>query len=191
MVDDILPVSECGFKVVDLNSYLNTKTNLKKLQFGADKCVHMHIGKQTPYCPDLYCDKLELKKSDETRLDIRNLQDVLGKEHPMKNSDEQKYLGYLINSNGSNKSNIAAKRGKGIGCVKQILSILEDITFGHHKYRIAVLLRNSLLINSILYNSEVWYSLTISDIEQLEQVDEMVLRGALSVPIQLLVLTFM
>ena len=38
MVDDLLCVSECGFKTAMLNSYINYKTNSKKLQFGVTKC---------------------------------------------------------------------------------------------------------------------------------------------------------
>ena len=37
MVDDALAISECGFKAAGMNSSLNTKTNIKKLQYGVDK----------------------------------------------------------------------------------------------------------------------------------------------------------
>ena len=103
-------------------------------------------------------------------------------EHLMEITDEQKYLGFVLSSNGKNTSNIALRRGKGIGSVRQIISILDDIHFGSHKYKVAIVLRNSMLINSMLYNSEVWYSLSVSEIEMLEKVDEMLLRGILSLP---------
>ena len=45
MVDDLLGVVECGVKSVKLNSYLNSKTNMKKLQYGEDKCYKIHVGK--------------------------------------------------------------------------------------------------------------------------------------------------
>ena len=44
-------------------------------------------------------------------------------------------------------------------------------------FEIAEILRNALLISSILSNSEVWYGVTQLDTEQLEQVDEMLLRN--------------
>ena len=100
----------------------------------------------------------------------------------MENTEEQKYLGFLVSSSGNNKKHIAEKRGKGLGIVKQISAILENITFGYHKYKVAVLLRNSLFINSILSNAEVWYSVSTSEIEQLEEIDEMLLRNILSAP---------
>ena len=48
---------------------------------------------------------------------------------------------------------------------------------GIFNFDIAEILRNSLLISSILSNSEVWYGVTQSDTNQLEQVDEMWFRN--------------
>ena len=121
MVDDIVAVSVCGIETVDMNSYLNTKTNLKKLQFGTKKCVKMHVGCYTPYCPDLYIDQWKLENVEESGCNIRDLVDVTDDDHLMEDTVEQKYLGDIISSTGSNKNNIASRRGKGIGVVKQIL----------------------------------------------------------------------
>ena len=38
MVYDLVCISECGINSVLMNSYINTKTNIKKLQFGISKC---------------------------------------------------------------------------------------------------------------------------------------------------------
>ena len=48
---------------------------------------------------------------------------------------------------------------------------------GDFHFEIAEILRNALLISSILSNSEVWYAVTQTDIDQLEQVDESWLRN--------------
>ena len=40
----------------------------------------------------------------------------------------------------------------------------------------ALILRNSLFINSILLNAEVWHRLTKADVEELESVDNALLR---------------
>ena len=47
MVDDLLFISSCGLPSVEMNAYINTKTNLKKLQFGVTKCHKMHVGPRT------------------------------------------------------------------------------------------------------------------------------------------------
>ena len=58
MVDDALAISECGFKANMMNAFINTKTNIKKLQYGIQKCFKMHVGKTCikEICPDLYVD---------------------------------------------------------------------------------------------------------------------------------------
>ena len=182
MVDDIVAVSECGMDTVDINSYLNTKTNLKKLQFGAKKCYKMHVGCDKNFCPDLTIDKWKLVKVDEAQCGVRNLEDVPDGDHIMEISEEQKYLGDIISSKGCNKSNIMARRSKGLGIVKQISTILEETAFGYYKVEVAMILRNSLFINSIMCNSEVWYNVTLKDIECLEQIDEMLLRKIIACP---------
>ena len=45
MMDDLLCVSECGHRSYMVNAYINHKTNSKKLQFGSDKCIKMHVGR--------------------------------------------------------------------------------------------------------------------------------------------------
>ena len=53
MVDDLICVSECGHKTAMMNSYINFKTNSKKLQFGVKKvqenaCREGSSGLQVP-----------------------------------------------------------------------------------------------------------------------------------------------
>ena len=45
MVDDLFTISVCGYKTNLMNKFINTKTAMKKLQFGTSKCVKMHVGK--------------------------------------------------------------------------------------------------------------------------------------------------
>ena len=50
--------------------------------------------------------------------------------------------------------------------------MLESITFGAHYFKTAILLRETMLINALLFNSEVWYSVTKTQIDQLHEVDK-------------------
>ena len=59
---------------------------------------------------------------------------------------------------------------------------MENISFGHHYFDIAKILREARLINAILTNAEVWYSLGNREIADLQQVDYMMLRKVLAVP---------
>ena len=45
LVDDLIGVTEAGFKAAQLNEILNLKTAEKYLQFGVSKCKSMFVGK--------------------------------------------------------------------------------------------------------------------------------------------------
>ena len=62
----------------------------------------------------------------------------------------------------------------------QIISILESVSLGYHYFPIAMLLRESLLINSMLSSVEVWYSLKYKDICELTSVDKILLSNLLT-----------
>ena len=46
MVDDLARISVCGVDTVKMNGFINAKTNVRKPQFGQDKCHRMHIGRK-------------------------------------------------------------------------------------------------------------------------------------------------
>ena len=62
------------------------------------------------------------------------------------------------------------------------MSMLEDICFGKFYFQVAMVFRNSLLISSLLTNAEAWYNITSGEIEELERVDESLLRRVLECP---------
>ena len=179
MVDDLFLMAGCGLPSVLINAFINAKTNSKKLQFGADKCHKLHVGKHCDLCPNLYIDKWKMLETDQVETGLTSHEEVLDEVHLMETKEEEKYLGDIIMNNGKNTKNIKARRDKGEGNVRQIMSILDDMCFGPYQFEVASILRESLLINSILTNSEVWYNLSKKEIEQLEQIDEELLRKIL------------
>ena len=62
-----IAVTECGYKACMMNAYLNTKTSIKKLQYGVQKCFKMHVGKTCikEICPDLFVDGWKVKTVTE------------------------------------------------------------------------------------------------------------------------------
>ena len=84
---------------------------------------------------------------------------------------DEKYLGDVISTDGKNIKNIKARVAKGKGIVSRILSILEGIPFGQFYFEVALILRNSLLVSSMLCNSETWYNITKAELDLLETVD--------------------
>ena len=166
MVDDINAISRCGIESVNLNTIINTQIELKKLRFhvpdqnGKSKCHKLHIGEHKATCPVL-------------------------KVHGtvMETVTEDVYLGDVISNDGKNKKNVENRISKGLGIITQIMNLLESISFGQHYIEIALLLRESMFLNGILNNVEVWYGLTQSEIEEFEDLDRMLLRKFLQAPI--------
>jgi hypothetical protein len=96
--------------------------------------------------------------------------------------EEDTYLGDLISGDGKNKKNIEKRISKGLGIISQILNLLELVSFGKHYMEIALLLRESMFINGVLFNAEVWYGLTKAEINEFEKLDRLLLRKILAVP---------
>ena len=166
MVDDINAISECGLDSVNLNTFINSQMELKKLRFhvpdmdGKSKCHKMHVGRKKEMCPELR---------------------VHGT--VMETVTEDMYLGDLISSDGKNKKNVEKRISKGLGIITQVINLLETISFGQHYIEIALLLRESLFLNGILFNAEVWYGMTKFEVNEFEKLDRLLLRRIFQVPV--------
>ena len=95
---------------------------------------------------------------------------------------EDVYLGDILSCDGKNTKNVRSRISKGLGIINQIFKMLENITFGSHFFEIALLLRDSMLINGTLTNVEVWYNLTKSEVEEFESLDFLFFRRLMEVP---------
>ena len=184
MIDDLLIVSECGYRTTMANSFINAKSNLKKLQLGTDKCHKMHVGKKRidEVCPDVFVDGLKVEEVTEVETNNTEMKDEFSGKIMMEEVPEEKYLGDILSCDGRNIKNIQSRISKGTGIITQIMCILEEVFFGKYFFEVALILRNSLLISSVLTNSEAWYNLRNEEIEKLEQLDEMLLRKVLECP---------
>ena len=166
MVDDLIGISKCGIDSVELNSFLNSQIELKKLRFhvpdksGKSKCYKMHVGAKHETCPIL-------------------------KVHGtvMAGATEETYLGDIISSDGKNRKNVAKRISKGVGIITQIMLMLDQVSLGEHYIEIALLFRQAKFLNGILTNCGIWYGLTNSDIKEFEDLDLSLLRKIFKAPI--------
>ena len=154
MVDDVLTVQKCGATSSAINNEVNAFFEQKKLKLSASKCVQIHVGKKCGECETLY---------------------VHG-EH-MKEAQEFKYLGDLINENGKPKSTISQRIARGYAIVSQIFALLSDLPVGNLRVQIGLTLRHAWLINGILFNSEAWHNVTKNQVAQFVDIDKYLLRG--------------
>ena len=96
------------------------------------------------------------------------------------NSDE--YLGDIICADGNNKANIQKRIGRGFGIISEIINILSQISYGYHYFEIALLLRTSLFLSSVLNNVEVMYNFSKADGEKFDAIDLTLMRKVLKAP---------
>jgi hypothetical protein len=78
------------------------------------------------------------------------IEDICEGEDIMEKKENERYLGDVISKDGRNIKNIQA------GIVRKILTCLDGIPFGKYHFQSGLILRNSLLVSSMLFNSEVW-----------------------------------
>ena len=184
MVDDLLSISECGYKTKSIHAYLTFKTDSKKLQFGAQKCKKLHVGKTFE---EYKCQTLKINNWEEVEVlneetGVEDIEDICNDELEIEKKVEEKYLGDIVSVDGRNIKNIKARVAKGKGINSRILSILDGIPFGQYYFEVALILRNSLLVSSMLCNSESWYNITKAEMSLLESIDLQFLRSILKVP---------
>ena len=100
----------------------------------------------------------------------------------MKTAERERYLGDILTTDGRIDQNINDRYNKGMGKVNEIISMLQEVSFGPHYFQMALLFRRSILLSSMLCNVEVLYGVTKAHIEKLEQADRIFFRRLFEVP---------
>ena len=180
LVDDIIGITEPGFKAQMLNAFLNIKTAEKGLQFGVKKCKSMLIAKNTENIlnSSLCVDKWNLEHRVEPSGDT-TLVESYGGQVEIEKCSEQKYLGFILSSSGDNMANIRSIRNKSIGTIRKIFSKLNSLHLQKYYFECGILFMNIMLRSSILYACETYYNLKENEIRQLERIEESFMRQLL------------
>ena len=131
-VDDLFLMSECGTKSLIANAFVNTKIEMKNLEFGVDnekneakKCRQIHICKENTFCPPLKAHQANIPKVDD-----------------------EKYLGDIISADGKLSKTIQQRKAKATGKISEITTILKNVSLGSHYFTIAVIISYTLYILS-------------------------------------------
>ena len=159
-IDDVLSVNACGNESVKMNGIIQSKIDTKRLTFGQNKCFKMHVGngcKST--CPTL-------KVHDQI----------------MPSVEKETYLGNILSHDGKIDNNVQERQNRGIGYANQIMSMLQEISFGCYFFNMAMLFRISILINGMLCSSESLYGIKKYHIEMLESSDKMLFKSIFQSP---------
>ena len=100
LLDDIIGVTEAGYKALQLNALINVKTADKGLQFGIKKCKTMLIGKYVEYIlnSELSVDKWSVTNKDITEVGEEQMIETYDGQVTIGQTDEQKYLGFVLSN---------------------------------------------------------------------------------------------
>ena len=166
MIDDLASVTYCGPQSVISNAIINAKINLKKLELNQTKCVKLHVAKP------------ERRGCTSSESNTRDAQCAFLKvqESDMREAPNERYIGDIISSTGSNDANISRRRSIGMGAISDIFVILNQISMGHQYIEIGLILRESILMSKVLLSAESWHRVFQYQTEKLEEVDNVFLR---------------
>ena len=114
-----------------------------------DKCQKLHIGK-----------------------DHTNCIPVFARDKALDNVKEIVYLGDIVEGSGKHTNNILNRVSRGKRIVNDIFSILENLYLGPHFFQVALLLRETMLLSSVLYNACIWYNVSSREIKELNTIDK-------------------
>ena len=176
LIDDLIGISEAGYKAQQLNGLLNFKSAEKGLQFGVPKCNTMLIKKRSQAAIN---NKLTVDHWTEVSSDNGFINDKYIGEVAIKEVNEYKYLGFIISNDGNNMTNIKALKNKSNGVIANILDKLDALKLKQYYFECAIIFFNVILRGSILYASECYYNLTEYQLRALERIEESFLRKIL------------
>ena len=116
LLDDLFTISTCGFKTNMLNNFINTKTAMKRLQFGTTKCIKLHIGKKCneTMCRDLFVGGWKVEVETDEINGVSAQREFFAGMEKMKQKEEQMYLGDIISADGSHSKNVQHRKNKGL-----------------------------------------------------------------------------
>ena len=92
MIDDELTMAKCSVNSTKTNAYMNNFAEMKRLEFGVNKCQKIHVGKSKQECDIL---KVHNEKGEKVDFD--------------------KYIGDILSNDGTNERKIQERCEKGYG----------------------------------------------------------------------------
>ena len=137
---------------------------IKRSNLNADKCVVLPINKKNQTCLPT------LKIGD----------------HEMKVVTETKILGDFVNSKGNHNSLIAARVKSGNGVMINMVALCNEVTIGFYQIEMLLLMYRAVFIPTVIFNSEAWSRLTVSNYDTLQTLQlkclKRIMKSARSTP---------
>ena len=138
-------------------------TILKRLGFNAEKCFGVVV-----------CDRGIQKEINFPELKIGD--------HIIEEKVSAAYLGDFVHNEGGNTSTIDDRVKKGSSRMVGALALVDDVTFGVHKFSTQMLVYRAVFIPTMLTNSESWSNIKPKEFDKLRVVQLKYLKRVLGVP---------
>ena len=90
----------------------------------------------------------------------------------MKTSEKEKYVGDIVHFTGKIKATVDDRVARGHGITTEIFAFLDEIPLGRYRISMGLKLRQARLVNGMLFSSEGWHGVSMTDVKLMEKVDE-------------------
>ena len=181
LVDDLIGITDAGYKAQQMNAVLNVKTAEKRLQYGESKCKSMLVSKNMQHSvlnSPLMVDKWKVTHVDNPNTGESDLVETYEGLVSIGQTTKQKYLGFIISSKGNNMDNINQMKNKSIGIIRKIFNRLDGLNLQKYYFESGMIFLNVMLRSSILYACETYYNMKEVELRQLERIEEGFLRNS-------------
>ena len=181
LVDDIIGITDDGYKAQQMNAVINVKTAEKGLRFGPSKCKTMLVGKSTEcnVTNPLVVDNWKVNHVTNTLTEEAELVENYDGKIEIESVNQLKYLGFVISNSGDNMANILEVKKKSIGVTKKISEKLNELKLKKYYFECGIILMNVILRGSILYASETYYNMKEKELRIIERIEEGFMRKLL------------
>ena len=171
-VDDVIGVTEAGHKAQELNATINIRSAFKRLQFNADKCKTLIVGKNIQSF-----EKSALSVDSWKCEYVRKGEEIVLHEYYqgkiyMEAVNKHKYLGHYISNSANNLAHLFETKKKYIGLKHKIMNTLKDLKCGRYYFEVGILFLETILRPSLLYSLETCFNLTEKELRYIEKWDE-------------------
>ena len=93
-------------------------------------------------------------------------------EVPIEETNEQKYLGFILSNTGNNMKNINDKKKKSVYIIRQIFNKLNSLNLRKCYFECTIIFLNVMLHSSILNAAETYYDLKEGERRAIEGIEE-------------------
>ena len=159
-VDDTITANHTFNDTIQSNNKVVLFSKRKRVEFNVPKCFQLIINyKDKTPCPILFIDEEEIARVQSTR-----------------------YLGDIFSDSGTNKDLIEDRVKKGKTTTISIMAMCTTITLGLYRIRITLLLYEVVYLAAVLFNSQAWSNITITEYNQLQTSQLKFLKRTMQVP---------